>query len=93
MPRWTDPALDNTVKHAQEQFIKVTETVARQHGTYSPFIYLSYSGPSQQPLCGYGSQSVSFLKEVAKKYDPRAVFQKLMPGGFKISKANCGPKY
>lgn len=93
MPRWTDPTLDNMVKSAREQFIKITETVAIKRGTYSPFIYLSYAGPGQQPLCGYGAQSVSFLNEAAHKYDPQAVFQQLMPGGFKISKAKCGPEY
>ena len=77
------------MKGAQEKFVAVSESVAKKHGTYSPFIYVSYAGPNQQPLCGYGAESVSFIKKVARKYDPNEVFQKLMPGGFKISKANC----
>lgn len=47
--------------------------------------YLNYADASQDPLASYGAENVRFLKEVAVKYDPQEVFQKLVPGGFKIS--------
>jgi hypothetical protein len=31
-------------------------------------------------------ENVEKMKAAAKKYDPSGVFQKLVPGGFKISK-------
>lgn len=77
------------MKDAQKKFVKVSEKVAKKHGTYSPFMYISYAAPDQQPLCGYGAESLAFLRKTAKKYDPKGIFQTLMPGGFKVSKANC----
>lgn len=48
--------------------------------------YLNYADPSQDPMASYGEENLKLLREVAGKYDPEEVFQKLCPGGFKISK-------
>lgn len=45
----------------------------------------------QDPLGSYGPRNVAKIREVAKKYDPKGVFQNKAPGGFKISKA--GSRY
>ncbi|KAJ6784908.1 hypothetical protein PWT90_02381 [Aphanocladium album] len=90
-PRWKDAALDGMMKDAQQRFVTVSEKVAKKHGTYSPFMYISYAAPHQQPLCGYGAESLAFLKKTATKYDPDGVFQTLMPGGFKLNAAKCTP--
>ncbi|RDA94043.1 hypothetical protein CP533_5306 [Ophiocordyceps camponoti-saundersi (nom. inval.)] len=87
--RWSDPSLDGMMETARRDFIDATVAVAKKHNAYSPFIYINYASPEQDPLCGYGAESVDFLKRTAKKYDPDAVFQNLMPGGFKVSKAKC----
>lgn len=49
------------------------------------WIYLNYADSSQDPLASYGVENVRRMKDVAAKYDPGQVFQKLCPGGFKIS--------
>lgn len=87
--RWTDPSLDSMMYAARDDFIVATETVAKKYGTYHPFLYINYASPSQNPLCGYGVDNFNFLKATAAKYDPHGVFQKLMPGGFKVSKTTC----
>ncbi|KAF4587897.1 6-hydroxy-D-nicotine oxidase [Ophiocordyceps camponoti-floridani] len=87
--RWSDPSLDGMMEQARRDFIKATVAVAKKNKKYSPFIYANYAAPDQDPLCGYGAESVAFLKRTANKYDPKGVFQKLMPGGFKISQAHC----
>ncbi|KAM0263935.1 hypothetical protein ACHAQJ_000970 [Trichoderma viride] len=87
--RWTDPSLDSMMFAARDQFIEASEAVAKKHDTYSPFLYINYAAPSQNPLCGYGADSVAFLKTTAAKYDPQGVFQKLMPAGFKVSHVTC----
>ncbi|KAI8220539.1 (S)-mandelate dehydrogenase [Colletotrichum sp. SAR 10_77] len=48
--------------------------------------YLGYADGTQDPLSTYGPENIKLLKEVAAKYDPEQVFQKRVPGGFKISK-------
>ncbi|KAJ3959517.1 hypothetical protein N0V92_003865 [Colletotrichum tropicale] len=51
-----------------------------------PFRYLNYAEPSQDPLRGYGAHNVEFIRNVAKEYDPKDVFQSRIIGGFKISR-------
>ena len=50
-----------------------------------PWVYMNYADKSQEPLASYGMENVKKLKNAAVKYDPGEVFQKLCPGGFKIS--------
>ena len=49
------------------------------------WVYLNYADQSQDPLTSYGVENVKKIRDVAAKYDPEQVFQKLCPGGFKIS--------
>lgn len=51
----------------------------------SDWVYLNYAHGSQQVLEGYGTENLQKIRDVAAKYDPERVFQKLWPGGFKIS--------
>ncbi|KAK2592799.1 hypothetical protein QQS21_009503 [Conoideocrella luteorostrata] len=50
-----------------------------------PWLYLNYAHSSQKVLESYGRENVDLIKAVAAKYDPDGVFQRLCPGGFKIS--------
>lgn len=49
-----------------------------------PWLYLNYADQSQEVLASYGDENVRRMKDVAARYDPLQVFQKLCPGGFKI---------
>jgi hypothetical protein len=60
---------------------------AEREGTAVDYLYLNYADKDQDPLSGYGADKVRFMKAVAQKYDPFGVYQKLLPGGFKISNA------
>ena len=51
-----------------------------------PFQYLNYAAPFQDPFASYGEKNLQLLREVSKKYDPDQVFQKLVPGGFKLNR-------
>ncbi|KAJ3956032.1 hypothetical protein N0V92_007429 [Colletotrichum tropicale] len=62
------------------------EAFAEANGKATPWRYLNYVNPAQDPIKTYGEENVKFLKEVAAKYDPTGVFQTRVPGGFKISK-------
>lgn len=48
------------------------------------FKYLNYAYKTQEPIKGYGHANVAKLKAASKKYDPAGVFQKLVPGGYKL---------
>ncbi|KAL8948277.1 MAG: hypothetical protein Q9222_005525 [Ikaeria aurantiellina] len=55
--------------------------------------YLNYAFEDQDPLGGYGPEALNKIKAASKKYDPGQVFQKLVPGGFKLAGAGSGNKY
>ncbi|EXJ89944.1 hypothetical protein A1O3_03011 [Capronia epimyces CBS 606.96] len=59
---------------------------AKAQGKDVGFVYLNYADGSQDPLSTYGSANIAFIRKVAAKYDPLAVFQRKVPGGFKISR-------
>ncbi|KAI9714693.1 MAG: hypothetical protein M1828_001122 [Chrysothrix sp. TS-e1954] len=54
------------------------------------WVYMNYADQSQDPLGSYGPANVKKLRDVAAEYDPQQVFQKLCPGGFKISQTKVG---
>ena len=45
----------------------------------------NYAHPSQDVFGSYGEENVQRIRDAAAKYDPDGVFQRLCPGGFKIS--------
>lgn len=57
---------------------------AKTHGATNSYIDMNHAKGSQKVLQSYGSGNYGFLQTTAKKYDPSGVFQKLMPGGFKL---------
>ncbi|KAK5993998.1 FAD-dependent monooxygenase sdcF [Cladobotryum mycophilum] len=54
-------------------------------GGFVPWVYLNYAHATQEVLQSYGPDNVRKIREAAVKYDPEGVFQRLCPGGFKIS--------
>jgi len=75
----------NTAAYATVAEIKAKMVATK---TDNPYIYLNYAGEKQDPLAGYGKANVAKMTALSKKYDPKGVFQKLVPGGFKIAAAN-----
>ncbi len=73
---------------AAQDFVDQSAAVTAKMGTSHPFLYLNFALSTQNPFCSYGKANVAFLRSMAKKYDPAGVFQRLVPGGFKIP-ASC----
>lgn len=59
-------------------------SAATELGCSDSFIYLNYAGQYQDPIAGYGNQSVGLLQEVRQRVDPSLVFTEQVPGGYKI---------
>ena len=71
---------------AGDSMIRDLSAYAESISKDNEFIYLDYAFENQNPLKSYGLENVEKLKAVSEKYDPRGVFQTLVPGGFKISR-------
>lgn len=53
-------------------------------GAANDWIYLNYAIRIQDVLGSYGPENVAKLRAASHKYDPDQVFQRLVPGGYKI---------
>ncbi|KAL8692059.1 MAG: hypothetical protein Q9218_002845 [Villophora microphyllina] len=81
---WADENLDARMEDYLQTLIRNMDVGSKESGHYYPFIWLNNAGDTQHPfeLYGYG-KSLPRMKEVARRYDPRGVFQRLVPG-FKL---------
>lgn len=85
---WQGDAQNELFQQAGAELISRIRAYAISIGADRPYLYLDYADVTQDPLTGYGVENVKKMKAAAEKYDPDGVFQKLVPGGFKISKVN-----
>lgn len=53
-------------------------------GVFNRYEYLNYAAGWQNPIAGYGESVRRELQGVSRRFDPRGVFQRLVPGGFKV---------
>ncbi|KAF2649454.1 FAD-binding domain-containing protein [Lophiostoma macrostomum CBS 122681] len=83
-PVWNNTASDTLVVERAESLLAAADQAAKELGLLKRFRYLNYAAPGQEPLRSYGKKNFAALTEVSRKYDPNGVFQKLVPGGFKL---------
>lgn len=86
-PAWTDVADDDRVNNFINTMFERTAAEAEKRGLASRYIYMNYASKYQDVIASYGAGSKSRLQSIAKKYDPKEVFQKLQPGYFKLDGA------
>lgn len=58
------------------------ESAARSQAV--KFKFMNYCFNFQDPISSYGTENKKRLQEVSRKYDPEGLFQKGVPGGFKL---------
>lgn len=81
---WMDAKDDIAVEEAARALLERIETEARRLDAYDPFVYLNYAAPWQEPLLSYGKESVEKMERVRAQVDPKGVFTRYVPGGFKL---------
>ena len=82
--QWMQKSDDAAINKAAQGLFTQAEAASKALGTYNPYLYLNYAADFQNPIAGYGAASVTNLQTVSKKYDPGQLFQKQVPGGFKL---------
>ncbi|KAM7203152.1 FAD-binding domain containing protein [Naviculisporaceae sp. PSN 640] len=83
---WQNAQHDSIVAKFSTDVVAAIDARAKAAGLHYPFNYINDAGFSQKIYSLYGGdRSLPKLKKIAKKYDPNEVFQKLQPGGFKLS--------
>lgn len=69
---------------ASDQLLQNVIRGAKKLGVYNPYVDMNHAGRNQNPIASFGAANAAFLQQTAKQVDPKGVFQKLMPGGFKV---------
>ena len=75
---------DETAHNATRGMHAKIEDVTKADGSYLPYEFMNDASYDQDVIGHYGAANVQRLKEVQRRYDPELVFQKLVPGGFKL---------
>lgn len=89
---WLDSAQSEEVKENMRQFINRATQLAKEMSVHHPYLYLNYAESFQDVMSSYGSESVNFMKQTAAKYDPTGLFQRRVPGGFKLPRSDRYPE-
>ncbi|KAG6353375.1 hypothetical protein INS49_007455 [Diaporthe citri] len=82
---WNNASEDKVILRVTRGILKTIERDAASRGQAVPFVYLNYAFDFQDPIGSYGAANQGLLRETSKKYNPEGIFQKGVPGGFKVS--------
>ena len=81
---WNSTADDALVAQTAGKMLREANSIARGMGLLHKFQYINYADPGQDPIASYGAANVRRLRAASRQYDPTGVFQKQVPGGFKL---------
>ncbi|KAK1961422.1 FAD binding domain-containing protein [Colletotrichum sublineola] len=84
---WGNKEDDEAVYAFASRVLERINAEAEARGLSHDYVYMNYASQYQDVVSGYGAENKERLKRIAKKYDPKEVFQKLQPGYFKLDRA------
>lgn len=83
---WTDSSNDAEVLSTVADIGNQFQIRGTPRGTFLPFLFMNDCYADQNPLSEYPAANLERLKEIASKYDPTELFQKVQKDGFLLSK-------
>jgi hypothetical protein len=84
---WENEADDKRMYQMSSNVFERIKAVAVAEGVQNDWVYMNYASQFQDVISSYGAENKAALKDIAAKYDPTGVFQKLQPGYFKLDRA------
>lgn len=81
---WKHAKDDEQILDVLRRALKTIEKDAEARGQRVPYTYLNYASKFQDPFASYGEANKRLLQEVSRKYDSDGLFQRNVPGGFKL---------
>ena len=81
---WTDDRDTATVRRAGLKLLDDIVKSAKRLGSHNDWIDVNHADYTQDPFSSYGRENQQFLQRTSKKYDESQMFQKQVPGGFKV---------
>jgi hypothetical protein len=81
---WSGAGYDDAVHAWVRNTTWAINNATQEAGLWDPFVYMGDATYFQDIYEGYGAENKQRLLDVSRKVDPERVFQKLLPGGYKI---------
>jgi hypothetical protein len=84
-PTWNATSDDDRVNKGVEGLLAASRAMASERGLLHRYIFTNYAYYKENLFQGYGEKSLAALRATSEKFDPKGVFQKAVPGGFKLN--------
>ncbi|KAI1775361.1 hypothetical protein F4818DRAFT_416394 [Hypoxylon cercidicola] len=81
---WVNASDDEKILGTFKDILDKIEQEAAAQGKALPFKFMNYSLNYQDVIGSYGAENKAKLQAASKKYDPEGIFQKGVPGGWKL---------
>lgn len=81
---WGLPSNDAAIYAMSKSVQDKLEEYTKKRGTFLDYIFMNDAFRDQPVIERYGREVVGRLQRVLRKWDPKLVLRRLMPGGFKI---------
>lgn len=75
---------DEAVHMAGDDTMGEVRAASESDGKHLPYLFTNDASWDQHVFNGYSEDNLRKLRKVQKQYDPDLVFQRLVPGGFKL---------
>lgn len=82
---WANAADDSLVNNTLQTLLEGINSQARELDGHDPYLFANYAGKDQAVMQSYGTASVEKMRRVSQAVDPKGIWGKLVPGGYKIS--------
>lgn len=84
---WPQDSDDTAAENAVDTLAATAKSLAEKEGKLLKYVCMTFATSEQDVINSYGPENVKEMKQVAAKYDPDGVFQKLQYGGFLLKAA------
>ena len=84
LAQFDDDEANDLIESELHNMFDEIASVASKKGLLRQFQYLNYADKQQNPIASYGPENVAELQATSKKYDPKGLFQRQAPGGFRL---------
>jgi hypothetical protein len=88
-PTWNASSDDDRVHKGVETILAASRAMASERGLLHRYIFTNYAYYKESLFQGYGEKSLAALRETGQKFDPKGIFQKAVPGGFKLNRRSA----
>ncbi|KAL2005103.1 hypothetical protein VTN00DRAFT_2953 [Thermoascus crustaceus] len=82
--RWSNKSDDEATMRATANLLSKAAAQAKARGLEHRYLCMNYASEFQDMISSYGEENRQRLSDVARRYDPQGVFQRLQPKYFKL---------